>query len=192
MIRNHGENLIDHFGLSSSANLIGFNYRLTELSAAIGLCQIGKGEDIVAECESYGNRLTEQLSELPGLTPPTVRSGCRHVYYVWPARFDADVVGVSRSTFAAALAAEGVPVNEGYVEPLYLLPIFQRLTTDMGPAYPRGLCPTCETMHFEEELGLGMCAFELSDALVDRIADAFRKVYENRAELHGFSKADLR
>ena len=183
LIRNHGENLIEHFGLSNAVNLIGFNYRLTELSAAVGLCQIGKGEAIVAECESYGNRLSEQLSGLPGLTPPVVRSGCRHVYYAWPARFNANVVGVSRDTFASALAAEGVPVNQGYVEPIYMLPIFQRPTSEMGQAYPRGLCPTCETMHFEEELGFGMCAFELSDALVDCIADAFCKVYENRADL---------
>ena len=183
LIRNHGENLIDHHRLDDAAGLVGFNYRLTELAAAIGLCQLEKSEAIVAERIHYATRLTSALSDLPGLTPPVVRERCRHVYYVWPARFDADAVGVSRDAFARALIAEGVPVNQGYVAPLYQLPIFAQRKAAGGRAYGRGLCPVCEAMHDEQELGLGMCSFELSDGLVDRIADAFRKVYAHRGEL---------
>ena len=183
LIRNHGENLVEHFGINDAKNLIGFNYRLTELSAAIGLSQLEKSEEIIAERERHGQRLSQALSGLSGLTPPVVRSGCRHVYYAWPARFSAEAAGVSRDAIARALAAEGVPVNQGYVEPLYLLPIFRDREAPNGQDYRRGLCPVCEQMHYQEELGFGICAFELSDKLIDRIAEAFFKVFENREAL---------
>ena len=51
------------------------------------------------------------------------------------------------------------------------------------------MCPVCEQMHEREELGFGICAFQLSDALIDRIADAFMKVLENCDELQQRAKA---
>lgn len=189
LIRNHGENLVNHYGLDDATNLIGFNYRLTELSAAVGLCQLEKSEAIVSERQAYAQRLTDAVSDLPGLTPPVVRDGCRHVYYVWPARLDADAAGMSRDAFARALIAEGVPVNQGYVEPLYMLPIFQQRMADHGRPYSKGLCPVCETMHFKEELGFGICVFGLSNDIVDRIADSFHKVYQGRNELRRLEPA---
>lgn len=183
LIRNHGENLADHYGIADHANLIGFNYRLTELSAAVGLCQLEKSAAIIDERERYAQRLTNSLSDLPGLVTPAVREGCRHTYYVWPARFDAETAGTSRDAFARALTAEGVPVNQGYVAPLYSLPVFRKRAADGDDRYREGRCPVTERMHFEEELGFGICSFELSDRLIDQIADAFRKVYENLADL---------
>ena len=121
-----------------------------------------------------------------------VREGCRHVYYVWPARYDAQVVGASRDAFARALAAEGVPINQGYVKPLHLLPLFQRRIAIGRQGFPfnvtvrtyaPGLCPVAERMHEKEELGFGICVFELSEAIVDKLIAAFRKVYASRQKL---------
>lgn len=190
LIRNHGENLTDHYEIPDAANLIGFNYRLTELSAAIGLCQLEKSEAIVNEREHLAQRLSAALDGLPGLTPPTVREGCRHTYYAWPARYDAEATGISRDTFARALAAEGVPMNQGYVEPLYLLPIFQQRAAKGDAHYPKGFCPFTEKMHFAEELGFGICSFELTDTLIDHIAGAFHKVHEGRDELRALDAGD--
>ncbi len=198
LIRNHGENLIEAFGVEDLTNLVGFNYRLTEIAAAIGRAQLTKAETIVDERIGYATRLTEALCDLPGITPPVVREGCRHVYYVWPARYDAQVVGASRDAFARALAAEGVPINQGYVKPLHLLPLFRRRiaigcqgfpfdVTDR--TYAPGLCPVAERMHEKEELGFGICVFELSDAVVEELIAAFRKVYEHRTRLAGLDDA---
>jgi perosamine synthetase len=182
LVRNHGENLVEHYGIDHGTNLIGFNYRLTELSAAVALCQLDKAEDIVTERERFALRMTAGLSDLPGLTPPVVRDDCRHVFIVWAARFDPDVIGVSRDVFCRALAAEGVPISQGYVKPLYHLPIFQQQRNDR-PSYPKGLCPVCEDMHFRTELAFGICSYQLSDEVVDKVVEGFRKVYDNRHEL---------
>jgi dTDP-4-amino-4,6-dideoxygalactose transaminase len=198
LIRNHGENLVEEFGIKDPVNLIGFNFRLTEISAAIGRIQLEKLEGIVAEREHYAKLLTEGLGDLPGITPPVVREDCRHVYYVWPARYDAKAVGVSRTAFTQALAAEGFPANPGYVAPLYRLPVFQKKLAFGAEGYPftlsqrsynGKLCPVTERMHEHEELGLGICSFDLSDELIEKLILAFRKVYENRAALANLDDA---
>ena len=198
LIRNHGENLVDHYGIDDIAGLVGFNYRLSELAAAVGLAQLDRAPEIIAEREGFGVRLSKGLAGLDGLTPPTAREGCRHVFYAWPLRFDPDVVGISRSVFVRAMAAEGVPLNEGYIEPLYLLPLFQRRTaiarngapfnTD-NRTYAPGLCPVTERMYNIEEIGFGICAFELSNQIIDRIIEAFHKVYDARDHLYGLQDA---
>lgn len=192
LIRNHGENLVEHLAVDDLSNLVGFNYRMTELSAAVGRCQLEKAPEIVAERTAYARRLSAGVKDIPGITVPVERDQCEHVYYVWTPRFDADKVGMSRDLFAQALAAEGFPLNQGYVNPLYRLPIFQQRTA-IGPhgfpfnlndrRYDDGLCPVCEHMHEQEELGFGLCTFELSNDIVDQMIAAFRKVYDHRDEL---------
>ena len=52
--------------------------------------------------------LTERLSSVPGITPPYVRPGCKHVYHYYTCLWDPDEYGVSRNRFCEALNAEGV------------------------------------------------------------------------------------
>ena len=127
-----------------------------------------------------------------------MRGDCRHVYYVWPARYDAKAVGASRAAFIRALVAEGFPANPGYVAPLYRLPLFQKKLAFGAEGYPftlsqrsytGELCPVTERMHQHEELGFGICSFELSDKIVEKLILAFRKVYENRAALRALDDA---
>jgi perosamine synthetase len=184
LIRNHGENLVEHYDASGTQDLVGFNYRLTELSAAVGVAQLQRAAEIVNEREALGHRLSAAVAGLPGLTPPQARAGCRHTFYAWPLRYDADKVGVPRGPFLQAMAAEGVPLNGGYVAPLYRLPIFKARNSRKGPSE----CPVTERMYESEEVGFGICEFELSDTLIDQIAVTFHKVYENRAKLKGLSK----
>lgn len=183
LIRNHGENVAEHYDINNVQNLIGFNYRLTELSAAVGLAQLHRAAEIVDEREALGHRLSAGVRDLPGLTPPQVREGCRHTFYAWPLRYNAEEVGVSRTAFLQAMAAEGVPLNGGYVAPLYRLPIFKKRKSLNGA----NECPVTERMHKHVEVGFGICAFELSNTLIDNVATAFHKVYDNRASLKNLS-----
>lgn len=52
--------------------------------------------------------LTEKLAGIPGITPPYVRPGYKHVYHYYNCLWDPDVYGVSRDRFCQALNAEGV------------------------------------------------------------------------------------
>jgi dTDP-4-amino-4,6-dideoxygalactose transaminase len=190
MIRNHGENIVEHVGLRDITNIVGFNYRMTELSAAIGITQLANIDNHVGRRVELARYLTEGLSDLPGLTPPAVRENCEHVYYGWPMKFDASVVGISRERFSQALLAEGVPHGTGYVRPLYMLPLFQQRRafgdfpfTHTNRTYPKGLCPVAELLHQHELIVFEVCAYDLTKKSLDSIIAAFQKVYSNRKRL---------
>jgi perosamine synthetase len=192
MIRNHAENVAERLGGGDYTNLIGQNFRLTELAAAIGREQLKKAPALVARRVAIAERLTAGVAGLDGITPPYVRPDTQHVYYVWAGKLDERKLGVSRAKFAKALVAEGVPTATGYVKPLYLLPLFQRrmaIGRDGFPfnltnrSYHKGMCPVTERMHESELFSYLVCSYETSDAQVDQIISAFHKVYENRDQL---------
>lgn len=197
MIRNHGENVVETWHPASMANLIGFNFRMTELNAAVGLVQLANIEDHVSRRQKLAERWTAQTMDLEGIAPPIVREGCRHVYYVWSSKIDEKVLGVSRDLFVRALAAEGVPVGSGYVRPLYLLPTFQKQIAIGREGFPfslgkrrydRGLCPVAEAMYEAQLFTLEPCALDPLDENVSLIATAIRKVHAHREELASFAE----
>ncbi len=187
-IRNHGENVVTPLVVADITNLIGFNFRLTELQAAIGLEQLRKIDRLVDEREAISQRLSRELANLPGLTPPVVRSGCRHVYYVWMASYDESVTGVPRKLIVEALNAEGIPAAGGYVDPLYLLPAFQQRIaigrngwpfTLTEREYGRGLCPVSERLHDREIIEFCVCSHQLGEIELAAVIAGFQKVFAN-------------
>ncbi|MBI2585041.1 MAG: DegT/DnrJ/EryC1/StrS family aminotransferase [Rhodospirillales bacterium] len=198
MIRNHGENSAAEMAKGDLTNLVGFNLRMTELSAAVALVQLANIDAHVARREKLAKALSDGTRDLAGWTVPAERHGCRHNYYAWLVRFDADVVGVSRELFSKALAAEGFPHFIGYVAPLYRLPVFRQrkaIGRDGFPftlsdrTYEDGLCPVSERLHEREAVLFEPCAFDADDALADKFVAAIRKVHENRKQLNAAGKA---
>lgn len=194
-IRNHGENIVEALDITDLTNLVGFNFRMTELSAAIGIEQLMKVDALVSERESISTRLSSSLAEVKGLIPPRVRDRCRHVYYVWGARYDCRDTGVSRATIAKALNAEGVPVWEGYVKPLYLLPTFQHRIAIGSQGWPfslsnvrydPGICPIAEDLYDHSLLEFCVCSYQLSDEELTGVIDAFHKVFSQLPELSNY------
>jgi dTDP-4-amino-4,6-dideoxygalactose transaminase len=192
LIRNHGENAVEAMAMEDITNIVGFNYRLTEVGAAIALEQLKKLDVHVERAERIAARLTRLVRGLEGITPPLVRAGCRHVYYDWALRLDEQVLGVTRSQFSRALAAEGFPHSLGYVPPLYWLPVFQQRRAfgsypfHLSEArYPFGLCPVAERMHRKELLIFSATQYEPDEPTLELMADAIRKVHSHRTELPG-------
>jgi len=155
LLRNHGDCLYEP--------MLGYNYRMTELTAAIGAVQwarIDERNDARRELVYY---LNGQLDQIPGLSVTLVEHGSLHSYYVYALRYDEAVTGVPRGWFVEALNAEGVPFGAGYVRPLYLSPLYQQqahyaFAHYQGHAeYYKGLCPVAEYL-YERGLILTMAA----------------------------------
>jgi dTDP-4-amino-4,6-dideoxygalactose transaminase len=193
LIRNHGENAVEPLGIQNMINLVGFNYRLTEIQAAVGIEQLKRIDEHVEKREQLGKALTEATKDIKGFTPPKVRSGCRHVYYVWGLRFEEKTVGVSRDLFCRALNAEGFPVFQGYTKPLYLLPVFKKRIAIGAAGFPFNgnsdmdygsvSCPVCERMFEREFIGFEPCAFDVDKESLALLIEAVNKVYSYRYEL---------
>lgn len=196
LIRNHAEVVVEKKGVSDLTNMIGFNYRMTEIEAAIASEQLKKLESLVRPRIEAANYLTSKLKNLPGLTTPMIRPYVRHGYYVYPLKYDAYVTGVPRARFTEALRAEGIPCGIGYVRPLYLEPVYQKrvgfgrngfpfacIKNQSSVLYERGICPICERMHFEMLLLLDVCHASITKQDLDDVITAFEKVSAHLGEL---------
>jgi perosamine synthetase len=201
LIRNHGEYVVEEKGTKDLVNTFGFNYRLTELQAAIGIEQLKKLPNLMEIRRRNSKFLDEQLGQLEGLTPPYLEKDCVHSYYTQSYLYNAEIVGIPRDTFLAALRAE-LPssygrekdslIGGGYAHPLYLEPIYQKRVGKCAFNCPRyegkasyepGLCPVTERMHFSELFTMeynrpGMTQSDLQD-----VVDGFEKVYRLREQL---------
>jgi perosamine synthetase len=198
LIRNHGENVVDKAGFQpkSLANMIGFNFRMTEVEAAIAHEQLKKMNPLNAHRAEIAAFFDARLSKIPFITVPARRSDCTHVYYMYNALFDERLAGVARTVFVDAIRAEGIPIWGGYLQPLYLEPLYQqRIAVGsrgfpfVGPHYTgtldytKGLCPVAEEYWEKRTITNPYLYPPLTLADAKDITDAFEKVNAGLGQL---------
>jgi len=163
LIRNHGEAVVGPAKFENITNIAGFNYRLTELQAAIAREQLKKLPEFNRHRLNLVETLSEQLRGQPFLLPPKGRKGCEATYYVYPLRFSPDEIDVTRDDFVTAVNKEGAQFYQGYVQPLYLQPLYQKqclwkhgypfsAPENQGHSgrYGKGTCPVAEELHYRK------------------------------------------
>ena len=195
LIRNHAEAVVGETGITDLSNMIGFNFRLGEIEAAIGIEQLKKLDQFVSERIKKADRLTKGLKGLKGLRTPIVKKSCNHVYYGYPLLLDSDILGCSRDRIYKALKAEGVPVSNSY-ENLHLLPMYQNKMAYGKKGFPwnseiykgnvsynKGICPVAEDLNDNRYMGIGLCSYEFTDDEIDLVIESFEKVWNNLDQL---------
>ena len=204
LIRNHAEAVLD--GKQSPreglVNMMGFNFRMPEIEAAISRCQLRKLHGLIEERQKNCDYLAARLGQIPAIEPPVVREGCTHVFYVHGFKFKESAAGVPRDLFIDAVRAElphtmlrrdeGPLLSVGYVKPLYLQPMYQHRMAYGSDGYPfsqssvsyaKGLCPVTERMYEKEFFNHEMMRPGMTREDLDDVARAFEKVWECRASL---------
>ncbi|MEO6079209.1 MAG: DegT/DnrJ/EryC1/StrS family aminotransferase [Steroidobacteraceae bacterium] len=195
LIRNHGEAVIESEEPGELRNILGFNFRLGEIEAAIAREQLRKLASKVASRQRVVEQLREGLQGLEGLDLAHVAPGNTHVYYMLGMRLDIARIGVSRVDLAGALRAEGVTgLGVGY-QNVHRFPLFRNGIAYGTSGFPwSGLegqpkrpstqpCPVAERLHECEFISLNICAHEFTQAETALVVDAFRKVWANLGEL---------
>lgn len=136
---------------------LAYNYRLTEIAAAIGRVQLTRAPEIISRREALAERYTEQLSTLPEVTPTG------HLSLGTPAWFSYAVRVPSRDAVAERLRELGVETRSLYPLPAYRQPIpeYQALAPT--------LCPHAE-LASSEVLNLPMF-YEMTGEEVDDVVD---------------------
>lgn len=186
LIRNHGESVPDaSWGPDALAGVVGYNFRMTELTAAMGLAQLRKLDENNRWRNRNAQTLARELSGLPGLKPLPLPEGT--VCHVFPLLYDEKATGVPRAKILHALRAEGVPVGSGYVKPMYAYPLYQKrvafgrggfpFTAGSDRRYADGDCPVAEDLLYSKFIWFYHVNRPNGDAEMAEVAAAFRKVF---------------
>ncbi len=117
-LRNHGIKQKEGKRLIEE---IGYNYRMGEINAALGLEQMGRVEEIISKRRSLARLMTEDAERIKGVTPPTEKNGCRHVYQSYVILLDK---GINRDRAIEKLKSEGIEATQGtdavHMQPYYM------------------------------------------------------------------------
>jgi perosamine synthetase len=166
---------------------LALNYRMTELVGAVTRAQLSRLRGVVADRRTTAARASAGIADLAGITTPPDPGD--HVYWQYPLILDPEVAG-DLHQWAAALTAEGVPANGGYLtSPLYGAPALRdRLTYGhsgfplQDVEYPPGLCPNAEELINRRLLVLPWNE-NYTEADVDDIVTAVHKVHNVLAKV---------
>jgi perosamine synthetase len=108
-------------------DILGWNARMTEVQAAVGLAQLRKLDDFNQRRINNACYLTERLEKVEGIVPPYVSEDVKHVFWHYIIRVKEDILGISRDQFRRVLQAEGVESTIQYAMPNYRQPFLQKL-----------------------------------------------------------------
>ena len=197
LLRNHAEGVIgsrNHININKSEliNMIGGNYRMGEIEAAIGIEQLKILKKKFKSRNNIAKKINFGLRNLKGIKLPKIRKNCTHSFYVYPISLDLKLLKTNRNKIYKALHGEGLEcVSEGYTN-LHLLPIFQNKIAygkygfpwkigkyNSKISYKKGICPTAENLHDKNFLMLELCMHEFSNSEVKLLINVFKKVWFN-------------
>jgi UDP-4-amino-4,6-dideoxy-N-acetyl-beta-L-altrosamine transaminase len=146
--------------------MLGFNYRMTDIHAALGASQLTRVSGYVDRRNMLAERYDEALRGLP-LQLPTVKSGNRSAFHLYVVRTAADRGGKSHRKVFDDLRARGIGVNLHYT-PVHLQPYYR----DLG--FERGQYPEAES-YAESAITLPLFP-AMSEAEQDSVVEALREV----------------
>ena len=146
--------------------MIGYNYRMTDIGAAIGLEQLKRLDVFNARRNRNAARLSQGLAGIEGLVTPTVGNGMHHVFHQYVVRVT-DGFPLDRQAFMDRLAAEGIGSAVHYPIPIHRQPVFhQDIGVDPCPASTRA---AAEVLSLPVHPGV-------TDEQIDRICTVVREV----------------
>ncbi|MFQ5443310.1 MAG: DegT/DnrJ/EryC1/StrS family aminotransferase [Nitrospinales bacterium] len=127
-IRDHAFSNERHFW----HKYMGFNYRMTNLQAAVGLAQVERFDELVACRIKNAERYNERLQDVEGLTLPPQTDGIKNVYWMYSLTVE-DSFGISRDELRIRLAKRGIETRTFFI-PIHLQPIY--FEENKGDAFP--------------------------------------------------------
>jgi len=162
-LRNQGR---DESGTWLNHVRLGYNYRLDEMSAALGLAQLARIDELMAKRDRVAGLYNERLRQIDGVAIPHVATTTtRMSWFVYVIRLSSEI---DRNAVMARLHAQGIACRP-YFTPIHLQPYYRQ---QFG--YAPGDMPVTEAVT-QSTLALPFHN-HLDEATVDRVCGALRQV----------------
>lgn len=126
---------------------LGYNYRMTDIAASLGLSQLDRLEDIIKQRHRIASYYNQQLSSMP-LRLPWQHPDSFSSYHLYIIRLNLNQINKSHPQVHDELRDSGILVNMHYI-PVYRQPFYEKL------GFEKGYCPESERYH-EEALSIPM------------------------------------
>ena len=153
----------------------GYNFRMTGYQAAMGLVQLGKIDQIIAEKRRVAQTYSRNLQSIPGIQLPVELEWAFNVYWMYAVVVKPEF-GLTRDELAKALWVDGIETRT------FFCPMNQQPFLKSQPGFRAVPCPVADRLW---ETGLYLpSTWNLSDAVIGRIAESLRKA-QQRTEDHG-------
>ncbi len=174
LIRNHAEAVVRKKKTKNLSNLIGYNFRMTEIEAAIANEQIKKLKKILNHRVKVCNEIIKQFSKFDGFISPKLdnkvcelenccmknEKNIKHTFYYLTFVYDQKKFKISRNVFVKAMNMEGIPLELGGYEPLYNQPLYRNriafgkknfpFSFNKKIKYKKGDCPVAERLWYKD------------------------------------------
>ena len=118
--------------------VLGYNFRMTDIAAAIGIVQLNKLENFNKKRIDNAKYLTENIDEIDGIDAPYVASNVKHVFHQYTVRVEES----NRDKLMEFLKDRGIGTGIHYPKPIYKQKIYQELGFDL-------ICPEAEAASSE-------------------------------------------
>ncbi|WP_160106531.1 UDP-4-amino-4,6-dideoxy-N-acetyl-beta-L-altrosamine transaminase [Pseudomonas izuensis] len=145
---------------------LGFNYRITDLQAALGLSQLSKLEGFIERRRELAARYDRLLADLP-LTLPGAQPEAESAWHLYVVRLHLDAINLSHRQVFEGLRAAGVGVNLHYI-PVHLQPYYRE------QGFAEGDFPQAEH-YYAQAISLPLFPL-LSDEQQDHVVEHLRRL----------------
>lgn len=121
---------------------LGFNYRMTDIQAALGLSQMEKLKTFIEKRREFAKKYNDAFDDMDAIITPFQQHACHSSWHLYIIRINFKKLNTNRSEIFKALQAENIGVNVHYI-PVYLHPYYQKI------GYKKNLCPIAEKIYQE-------------------------------------------
>src|SRR5690625_1043539 len=148
---------------------LGYNYRLNDLQAALGLSQLKKIDRFIARRQEIAVQYDDLLRNVPGVVTPYVREDVQSGWHLYMIQLDKRVVKKSRKEVFDQMREANIGVHVHYI-PVYWHPYYR------GLGYEKGLCPLAESW-YEQALTLPIFPTMTAED-VEYVVETLREIVE--------------
>ncbi|MED1420445.1 UDP-4-amino-4,6-dideoxy-N-acetyl-beta-L-altrosamine transaminase [Bacillus smithii] len=145
---------------------LGYNYRMTDLQAALGISQMDKLDRFIKRRQEIANIYNEAFKTMDSVILPHRLEGAKSGWHLYILQLRLEKLKSSRREIFEKLRADNIGVHVHYI-PVYWHPYYQKL------GYKKGLCPTAEQW-YERALTLPIFP-KMTDEDIKDVIDAVKK-----------------